>query len=200
MAREGRPAGRAPMTEDELRAVTAGELAPLTAPIQIVAYDPAWPGLFAREAARIRAALGDRALRLEHAGSTAVPGLAAKPRIDILLVVADSGDEAAYVPPLVAAGYALRIREPAWYEHRVLNGPDTDVNLHVFSPGCPEIDRMLRFRDHLRRDDADRRRYETAKRELARQDWRYTQQYADAKSAIVEELIARAEAGDDPAR
>lgn len=200
MARDRQPVERTPMTEDELRAVTVGELAPLAAPIQIVDYDPAWPRLFAREAARIRAALGDRVLHLEHVGSTAVPGLAAKPRIDILLVVADSGDEAAYVPALEAAGYALRIREPAWYEHRVLKGPDTDVNLHVFSPGCPEIDRMLGFRDHLRRDDADRRRYERAKRELARGDWRYTQQYADAKTAIVEEIIARAEAGGDPAR
>ena len=156
MSQQRGPGERAPMTEDELRAITVGELAPLTEPIRVVPYDPAWPRLFDREAARIRAALGDRALRLEHVGSTSVPGLAAKPRIDILLVVADSGDEPAYVPALEAAGYALRIREPEWYEHRVFKGPDTDVNLHVFSPGCPEIDRMLGFRDHLRADDADR--------------------------------------------
>ena len=87
---------------------------------------------------------------LEHAGSTSVPGLAAKPRIDIMLAVPDSADEPSYVPALEAAGYVLRIREPDWYEHRVFKGPDTDVNLHVFSAGCPEIARMLLFRDWLR--------------------------------------------------
>ena len=87
---------------------------------------------------------------LEHTGSTSVPGLAAKPIIDITLAVPDSSDEDAYAPALEAAGYVLRIREPDWHEHRVFKGPDTNVNLHVFSDGCPEIDRMLRFRDWLR--------------------------------------------------
>lgn len=187
---------RAPTTEAELRAVTVGELTPLAGPIQLVDYDPAWPRLFQREAHRIRAALGERAVRIEHVGSTAVPGLAAKPLIDILLAVADSADEAAYLPALAAAGYALRIREPAWHEHRLLKGPDTDVNLHVFSLGCSEIERMLRFRDHLRRHEADRRLYERTKRALARRDWAYTQHYADAKTAVVEEIIARAGGGD----
>jgi GrpB-like predicted nucleotidyltransferase (UPF0157 family) len=187
------PTERVPMTEEEIRAVTVGELTPLAEPIRVVPYDPAWPRLFEREAARIRAALGDRVVRLEHVGSTSVPGLAAKPRIDILLVVPDSGDEPAYVPALQAASYALRIREPEWYEHRVFKGPDTDVNLHVFSPGCPEIARMVGFRDHLRRDEADRRLYERAKLDLAQRDWQYTQNYADAKTAVVEEIIARAQ-------
>ena len=113
-------------------------------------------------------------------------------RIDVLLVVADSADELAYVPALEAAAYALRIREPDWYEHRMFKGPDTDINLHVFSPGCPEIDRMLLFRDWLRSNAADRRLYERTKRELARLDWKYTQNYADAKTAVVEEILARA--------
>jgi GrpB-like predicted nucleotidyltransferase (UPF0157 family) len=187
---------RAPTTEAELRAVTVGELTPLAGPIRLVDYDPEWPRIFQREACRIRAALGERAVRIEHVGSTAVPGLAAKPLIDILLAVADSADEAAYLPALEAAGYALRIREPAWHEHRLLKGPDTDVNLHVFSLGCPEIKRMLRFRDHLRRHAADRRLYERTKRALARRDWAYTQHYADAKTAVVEAIIARASGGD----
>jgi GrpB-like predicted nucleotidyltransferase (UPF0157 family) len=180
------------MTEDELRAVTLGEPTPLAAKIEIADYDPAWPALFEREAARIRSALGARALRLEHVGSTSVPGLPAKPRIDILLAVASSADEAAYVPPLEAAGYVLRIREPAWHEHRLLRGPDTDVNLHVFSDGCPELGRMLRFRDWLRAHAADRELYAREKRELARRDWKYTQEYADAKTAVVEAILARA--------
>jgi GrpB-like predicted nucleotidyltransferase (UPF0157 family) len=182
----------APMTEEQLRAVTVGELTALSGPVELADYDPAWPGLFAREADRIRAALGERTLLLEHVGSTSVPGLAAKPRIDVLLAVADSADEPAYVPPLEAAGYALRIREPEWYQHRVFKGPETDLNLHVFSLGCPEIDRMLRFRDRLRADEADRRLYDRAKRDLARQHWTYVQNYADAKTAVVEEILARA--------
>ena len=119
-------------------------------------YGPHWPELFAREADRIRPVLGSRALWVEHVGSTSVPGLAAKPTIDLLLAVADSAEEDAYAQVLEAAGYVLRIREPGWYEHRMFNGPGTDINLHVFSSGCPEIDRMLMFRDWLRSNAADR--------------------------------------------
>jgi GrpB-like predicted nucleotidyltransferase (UPF0157 family) len=184
-----------PDREAELRAVTIGELTPLLGPIELVDYDPAWPGLFAREAKRIRAALGDRVVLLEHTGSTSIPGLAAKPIIDITLAVPDSADEDAYIPALEAAGYVLRIREPDWHEHRVFKGPETNVNLHVFSAGCPEIDRMLRFRDRMRGDAADRELYERTKRELAAKEWRYMQDYADAKTAVVEEIIARAFTG-----
>jgi GrpB-like predicted nucleotidyltransferase (UPF0157 family) len=194
---EGPAPGRAPMTEAQLRAVTIGEPKRLAGRIRLADSDPAWPALFEREAARIRGALGERALLLEHAGSTSVPGLAAKPRIDIVLAVADSADEAAWLPPLAAAGYALCIREPDWFEHRVLDGPDTAINLHVFSAGCPEIGRMLRFRDHLRRDEADRRLYESTKRALAARDWAYTQEYADAKTAVVAEIMVRADAAAD---
>ena len=178
--------------EAELRAVTVGELQPVSGPIELVDYDPAWPGLFAREAERIRAALGERAVLLEHTGSTSVPGLAAKPIIDMTLAVPDSSDEESYAPALEAAGYVLRIREPDWHEHRVFKGPDTNVNLHVFSDGCPEIDRMLRFRDWLRTDQADRELYEQTKRKLAAREWTYVQDYADAKTAVVEEILARA--------
>jgi GrpB-like predicted nucleotidyltransferase (UPF0157 family) len=182
-----------PTTEEQLRAITVGgEPQQLNAPVTLSAYDPQWPRLFEREAERIRQALGERALVLEHAGSTAVPGLAAKPIIDIVLVVDDSADESAYVPALEAEGYVLRIREPDWFEHRVFKGPDTNVNLHVFSRGCVEADRMLAFRDHLRADERDRRRYEDVKRELAARNWKYVQHYADAKTAIVAEIMAKA--------
>ena len=182
-----------PMTEEQMRAVQIGELAPLAGPVQIVDYDHEWPQLFEREVARVQAALGERVLLLEHVGSTSVPGLAAKPRIDMLLVVADSANETAYVPPLEAASYVLHIREPDWYEHRLFKGPDTAINLHVFSPGCPEIDRMLLFRNWLRSNAPDRQLYERTKRELARQNWKYTQNYADAKTTVVEEILARAQ-------
>jgi GrpB-like predicted nucleotidyltransferase (UPF0157 family) len=181
-----------PQTEEQILAVRVGGLAPLTEPILIVDYDPTWPRLFQREAERVKAALGDKVVLLEHVGSTSVPELAAKPRIDMLLVVANSADEPAYVPALEAVGYVLHIREPDWYEHRMFNGPDTAVNLHVFSPGCPEIERMLLFRDWLRDNTSDRQLYERTKRELARQNWKYIQNYADAKTAVVEEILARA--------
>jgi GrpB-like predicted nucleotidyltransferase (UPF0157 family) len=144
------------MSEAEIRASTVGEITPLKQPILISEYDPEWTRLFEREAKRVRAALGDEVLMLEHVGSTSVPGLAAKPRIDMLLVVPNSADEPSYVPKLEAAGYVLRIREPDWYEHRVFKGPDIDINLHVFSQGCPEIHRMLLFRDWLRTNPSDR--------------------------------------------
>jgi GrpB-like predicted nucleotidyltransferase (UPF0157 family) len=185
-------AERLPVTEEQLQAAHVGELKPLAGPIQIVDYDPQWPRLFEREAGRVRAALGERVLALEHVGSTSVPGLAAKPKIDMLLVVADTADESAYVPALEMAGYVLQIREPDWYEHRMFKGPDIDINLHVFSPGCPEIERMLVFRDWLRSHADDRRLYEQTKRELARKEWKYMQNYADAKTAVVEKILARA--------
>lgn len=184
-----------PKTEEQIQAAQLGVLAPLAGRVQIVDYDPEWPRLFEREAARIRAALGDKVLSLEHVGSTSVPGLAAKPRIDMQLVVADSSNEPAYVPDLEAAGYVLQIREPDWYEHRMFKGPDTDVNLHVYTFGCPELDRVLLFRNWLRSHDSDRQLYERTKRELARVDWKYMQNYADAKTAVVEEIIARAQKG-----
>jgi GrpB-like predicted nucleotidyltransferase (UPF0157 family) len=112
--------------------------------------------------------------------------------------VRDSADEAAYVPALEAAGYVLRIREPDWFEHRLLKGPDAAVNLHVYSEGCPEIERYLLFRDRLRTDPAERELYERTKRELAARVWRYVQNYADAKSAVVEAIVARARASAKP--
>ncbi len=189
-----------PMTEEQLRASTVGELTPLAGQIHLADYDPQWPRLFEREAERVRAALGDRALLLEHVGSTSVPGLAAKPRIDMLLAVADSADEPTYVPALEAAGYVLRIREPDWHEHRMFNRSDTALNLHVFTGGCAEIERKLLFRNWLRANEADRQLYERAKREFARRDWKYTQNYADAKTAVVEEILARAQATPYPDR
>jgi GrpB-like predicted nucleotidyltransferase (UPF0157 family) len=185
---------RLPLTEEQIRTHTIGELNPLSCRILIADYDPHWPALFEREAGRIRAALGRKVLRIEHTGSTSIPGLAAKAIIDILLAVTDSADEAAYVPSLEAAGYVLRIREIDWHEHRMFKGPDTEINLHVFSSGCPEIDRMLIFRDWLRCNAADRALYANTKLALAQEEWKYVQNYADAKTAVIEEILARAHA------
>jgi GrpB-like predicted nucleotidyltransferase (UPF0157 family) len=179
-------------SDAEIAAYTVGELKAHDAPINIADYDAAWPTLFQREAQRIRDALGDGVMRIEHVGSTSVPGLAAKPLIDILLVVQDSSNEPMYLPALERRGYFLRIREPDWYQHRVLKGPDTNINLHVFSTGCVEIDRMLAFREWLRTHGDDRLLYEQTKRELASHTWKHVQNYADAKTKVVQEILGRA--------
>ncbi len=180
------------VSDEDLQKITVGERKPHNAPITLVEYDPRWPELFEREADRVRSILGDKALQVEHVGSTSVPRLCAKPIIDMLLVVADSADETSYVPALEAGGYTLRVREPEWFEHRLFKGPDTDINLHVFSAGTSEIDRMLRFRDWLRINDADRDKYALVKRSLAQRVWRQVQHYADAKTSIVREIMNRA--------
>ena len=180
------------MNEEKIRAATVGEPRVLDGTIDLVDYDRAWPDLFTRESERIRSTLGNVARALEHVGSTSVPGLAAKPIIDIVLAVSVSANEAAYVPALGAIGYVLRIREPDWYEHRMLARSEPSVQIHVFSEGCPEIERMLLFRNRLRESTADRDLYERTKRQLARRTWRYVQNYADAKTAVVNDIIARA--------
>jgi GrpB-like predicted nucleotidyltransferase (UPF0157 family) len=179
-------------TDAEIAACTLGELEPHDGPIKLADYDAEWPTLFQREAERVRAALGGRIVQLEHVGSTSVPGLAAKPLIDIVLVVEDSSNEPTYLPALEQQGYCLRRREPDWYQHRVLKGPDTNIKLHVFSSGCVEIERMLTFRDWLRAHVDDRLLYEQTKRELASRTWRTVQSYADAKTKVIEEILDRA--------
>jgi len=137
---------------------------PSPAPIRVVPYDDRWPADFERIAAAVRAALRDVALDIEHVGSTSVPGLAAKPTIDIDLTVADPANEASYVPALEGAGFTLVIREPAWHEHRCLRlDGDPGANLHVFAPDCPEVIRHRMFREWLRSHPDDRDLYERAK-------------------------------------
>lgn len=181
-----------PPTEDRLKRVTIGEPTVLSGPIALSESNPGWPEQFEYQARRIEAALGGSALQIEHVGSTAVPGLAAKPVIDILLVVADSADELAYVPALEAAGFVLRIREPEWHEHRLFKGSEIDLNLHVFSAGSVEIERLVLLRDRLRENPAERHLYEQTKRELASRTLKYVQDYADAKSEAIEGIISRA--------
>ena len=159
-------------------------------PISVVPYDDRWPSRFADEARRIRGALGDRAARVEHIGSTSVPGLAAKPIVDIQLSVENADDEASYLPDLESAGYALRVREPG---HRMLRTPARDVHLHVCSIGSDWEGRHLAFRDWLRHDERDRSRYEREKLRLAGRDWPTMNHYADAKGRLIAEIMSRAE-------
>ena len=139
--------------------------------IVVVDYNPLWPEKFQKHAAILSQALGTKALSIEHVGSTSVPGLAAKPIIDIIVQVENSGDEPAYLPALLAAGYVLRVCEPDWHQHRMVRTPELDVHINIFSTGCIEVTRQLAFRDHLRRNAEDRLLYQSVKRGLAKEDW-----------------------------
>ena len=186
------PQTHSPQTEEQIIAATVGERKPFNSTVFLAPYDPQWPSLFARLEVGIRHALGERVLLLEHVGSTAVPGLKAKPIIDMVMAVVDSRDESSYVQPLEKKGFVLRIREPDWHEHRLLKPPVIEGSLHVFSDGCEEIQRMLLFRDRLRNHADDRSLYERTKLKLAARTWKYRQNYADAKSEVVHKILARA--------
>ena len=179
-------------SKTEINSVTVGTPEVLNNKIYLADYDPTWRSHFQQLERQIRDVLEDRVLLLEHVGSTSVPGLAAKPIIDMILAVADSSDESSYVPQLAKIGYVLKIREPDWYAHRVLKPEDKKANLHVFTMGCEEIERMLAFRDWLRKHPEDKKLYETKKRDLSQQVWQYMQHYADAKSAVIQEIMSRA--------
>ncbi len=171
--------------------------------VEVVAPDPAWPDWFASVRDRVAAALGERALAIEHVGSTAVPGLWAKPLIDIDLVVDDSADEAAWLPDLEAAGIVLSRREPHWEEHRMLRGADPRTNLHVWSATSREPRRHTLFRDWLRTHPDDRERYAAVKRDVAAEGHTVEMLYNNAKAWIVydiyEEIFAAdPEHGHDP--
>lgn len=181
-----------PEREAQLRKATVGAPQLLNSSIHLESYDPVWCSRYTQLAEQIHRALGARVKRLEHVGSTAVPGLSAKPIIDMVLVVEDSSNEDSYVPSLEQVGYILRIREPDWHQHRLLCPPDVAGNLHVFSEGCAEIEQMLLFRDWLRSHPEDRLLYEKSKHELASRTWKYTQEYADAKTGVVQEILSRA--------
>jgi GrpB-like predicted nucleotidyltransferase (UPF0157 family) len=160
--------------------------------IVIVDYDPQWPRQFQSHAQAIAAALGRAALRIEHIGSASVPELAAKPIIDILLVVKESANESSYLPMMESARYVLRVREPDFHEHRMFRTPEKDVHIHVFTIGSSEITRVLMFRDRLRSNANDRLRYEQTKRKLASQSWPHMDAYAKAKTEVIESIIAAA--------
>ena len=167
---------------------------PPTHRIEVVDYDETWPDRFAALEATVRDALGDRVVALSHVGPRRVPGLAAKPVIDADLTVADSADEAAYVPALEAAGFQLRIREPDWEEHRLLVPADLSIHLHVFSPEAREPRRHLMFRDWLRAHPEDREAYAEHKRGLV--GFTDGMDYNNHKAALVYDLYEKAFAGD----
>jgi GrpB-like predicted nucleotidyltransferase (UPF0157 family) len=188
------PTGKAanmpgPLDDATLSAMLVRGLRPTR--VTIADYDPAWTVRYEHRAAELRTVLGERARLVEHIGSTAVPGLAAKPVVDIVVGIEDPDDERAYLCDLEAAGYDLRVREP---QHRALRAgePDEPVNLHCYPPGHVAVRKYLAFRDRLRASQEDRDRYAAAKRELARLEWRDVNYYAEAKQPVIDAILARA--------
>ena len=178
-----------PVDRDELNAhldrVLVGGREP--ARVQLVAYRPEWAARFEVERERVAAALGGAVGEIEHIGSTAVPGLAAKPIVDMLVSVADPADPEVR-SALERAGYGLRVDEPG---HRMFRTPARDVHLHVWAAGSPEVQRHLAFRDRLRASEPDRRAYEQLKRELAARRWEDVNHYAQAKGELIETILRR---------
>jgi len=152
-------------------------------------YDPQWPEMYAEQERRVRAALGPAALQIGHIGSTSVPGLAAKPIIDVLVTVEDITAEEDYLDQLLDVGYELRVREPA---HRMVRTPARDVHVHVLEVGDQAADDYLLFRDRLRADPEDRGLYERTKRALIEQDWADMNAYAEAKTGVIAAIKERA--------
>jgi GrpB-like predicted nucleotidyltransferase (UPF0157 family) len=161
--------------------------------VVIMEYDPLWPRQFEAVEMRLRSALGAAARTVLHVGSTAVPGLGAKPIIDVNLLVDDASDEDSYRSALEEAGFEFRLRQPEWHQHRLFRGSDPRSNVHVFSVGCSESDRMVIFRDWLRDNPSDRTKYEQTKRDLASRQWPTVQDYADAKTDVVLEILGDAQ-------
>ena len=152
-------------------------------------YDDRWPDVYLLHRRRIEAALAPRRVRIQHIGSTSVPGLAAKPIVDIVVAVEDITAEEDYLDPLLAAGYQLRVREPG---HRLVRTPARDLHVHLYQQGDPAVDEYLLLRDHLRTDSADRALYEATKKALLDRPWNDMNDYADAKTDVIEAIKARA--------
>jgi GrpB-like predicted nucleotidyltransferase (UPF0157 family) len=179
---------REPLTDEALERVLVRGLQP--GRVTLIDYDPTWPVAYARHRVRIEQALGDRIRLIEHIGSTAVPGLAAKPIIDVVVAVEDPDDEGSYLADLVRAGYEVRVREPG---HRCLRfTEDAPANVHCYAPESIEIRRYLALRDRLRAHADERASYEATKRELAQREWKDVNYYAEAKGPVIRAILERA--------
>jgi GrpB-like predicted nucleotidyltransferase (UPF0157 family) len=153
----------------------------------LVPYDPAWADRFAAERARIADALGPAAVTIEHIGSTSVPGLAAKPIVDLLVTVVDVADEARYRPQLLAAGYVLRTREPG---HRLFRTPELDVHVHVLTDGVEAATAYLDLRDRLRTSAVARERYTAVKQAIIATGETDMNAYSDGKAVVIAAIRA----------
>ncbi|WP_410811128.1 GrpB family protein [Micromonospora sp. 067-2] len=178
-------------TPEQVDAGLVGERPRTWASVVIEEYDPAWAHRFAAVRSSLAEALGGLIIAVEHVGSTAVPGLVAKPVIDIDVLIENTADESSYLPALEGLGYRLVLREPWWQGHRMLLSPAEDVNLHVWPQGAPEPVRHRLFRDWLRSHPQDRELYAASKRRLARDTASRPRDYSLAKNDVIDGIYAR---------
>jgi GrpB-like predicted nucleotidyltransferase (UPF0157 family) len=178
-------------TPEQRANALVGEAPKRWSSVLIENYDPAWAERFRAEEALIRDALGDAVIEVAHVGSTSVPGLAAKPIIDVDLSLQDTAEEDRYVPALGSIGYRLVLREPEWHGHRMLVNDDEDVHLHVWPSVAPELIRHRLFRDWLRTHPEDRDLYEATKRRLADETVDRPGDYPLAKSDVIDSIYER---------
>ncbi|MBM0237638.1 GrpB family protein [Micromonospora sp. ATA32] len=178
-------------TPEQIAAGLVGEPPRKWQSIVIEDYDPAWVDRFAAASSSLNEVLGGLIISVEHVGSTSVPGLAAKPIIDIDLLIEDTTEESRYIPALERLGYRLVLREPWWHGHRMLVSPAEDVNLHVWPQDAPEPVRHRLFRNWLRSHPEDRELYATTKRRLARDTAHQPGDYSLAKNAVIDDIYAR---------
>ena len=178
-------------TPEQMASAVVGEPPTRWSSVQIENYDPVWVERFRAQEALIRGALGGAVVELEHVGSTSVPGLAAKPIIDIDLTLENTVDEDQYVPALESAGFRLLLREPEWHQHRMLVDAEEDVHLHVWPSGAPEAIRHRLFRDWLRTHPEDRDLYAATKNRIARETIDRPGDYTLAKSDVIDAIFER---------
>jgi GrpB-like predicted nucleotidyltransferase (UPF0157 family) len=178
-------------TPEQMADALVGEPPAKWQSIVIEDYDPAWVDRFAAASSLLNEILGGLIISIEHVGSTSVPGLAAKPVIDIDLLIEDTAQESRYIPALERLGYRLVLREPWWHGHRMLVSPAEDVNLHVWPQIAPEPIRHRLFRDWLRSHPEDRDLYATTKRRLARDTAHQPGDYSLAKNDVIDDIYAR---------
>jgi GrpB-like predicted nucleotidyltransferase (UPF0157 family) len=178
-------------TPEQMAIALVGEAPAKWQSIVIEDYDPAWVDRFAAASSPLTEALGSLIVSIEHVGSTSVPGLAAKPIIDIDLLIDDTTDESRYIPALEKLGYRLVLREPWWYGHRMFVSAAEDVNLHVWPEAAPEPIRHRLFRDWLRTHPEDRELYATTKRRVARDTVHQPGDYNLSKNDVIDDIYTR---------
>jgi GrpB-like predicted nucleotidyltransferase (UPF0157 family) len=159
--------------------------------VGLSSYDARWPEIYLHHRRRVLDTLVAVDVDIEHIGSTSVPGLAAKPIVDIVVAVTDITAEEDYLDGLLAAGYELRVREPG---HRLVRTRTRDVHVHIYERGDAAVHDYLLFRDHLRTNADDRTLYESVKRDLLSQQWNDMNDYADAKTNVILAIKSRARA------
>jgi GrpB-like predicted nucleotidyltransferase (UPF0157 family) len=158
--------------------------------LYLLDYQPAWPRLFEEEAERIRAACGDRLVGIEHIGSTSIPGLAAKPILDIMPLLVSFEEGFDIVPNMEGLGYEYKGEYGIPRRHYFVKGTPRTHHVHMYEADDDEVVRHLLFRDYLREYADTAAEYESLKRRLAAEVPR--EDYPEAKTGFVAQVLARA--------